>query len=247
MQYFVEDDNDGVFSIASNGTLIVGSGGLKNVNISVVSIGAKDRKSKKIGRAVVSVKIRTQPLNKIEFFDFPENGVKFDPNQREVYSVKIANSNGEKFTYSMTQNDRFKIDSSTGVVYHVGRAESSASDVTLDVTVRRIDESPSEGVTKKLKFIVPALSNKNEPKFSSINATISSTASLSETIQLCPDHGSSDDPSIQIVSGNEDHLFSLDNLNRRLLLSRRPRYGAVHKCYSTKMCKVILNICHGWY
>ena len=77
-QYFVDDDSDGIFNIASNGSVVVNSGGFKNVNVSVVAIGAKDRKSKKIGRAVISVKIVTQAVNKIEFVDFPESGVDVD-------------------------------------------------------------------------------------------------------------------------------------------------------------------------
>jgi len=223
----VEDDNDGIFSIASNGSIIVGAGGLKNVNVSVISVGAKDRKSKKIGRAVVSVKIRTQLLNKIEFLDFPEDGVQIDLSKRDVFHVKVtesSSSNGEKFTFSMSPSDRFKIDSSKGIVYNIGKSDVSESteSVTLDITVRRIDELPSDGVTRKLKLIVPPSTQKSEPKFSSLNVTISSSASLSETIQLCPHLDKSDDPSIQIVSGNEDHLFTLDTLNRRLLLARRP-------------------------
>ena len=77
-QFFVDDDNDGVFSIASNGSVVINPLGLKNVNTSVVTIGAKDRKSKKVGRAVVSVKIVTQALNKIDFVDFPNDGVDVD-------------------------------------------------------------------------------------------------------------------------------------------------------------------------
>ena len=186
----------------SNGSLIIASGGLKGVNVSVISIGAKDRKSKKVGRAVISVKLRTQPMTKIEFLDF---------------------SSDEKLIFSMTPNERFKIDSSNGIIYNVKKNDAIES-VTLDVIVRSFDQSPAAGVSRKLKLIVPPSSDKNEPKFSSINATISSTASLSETIQLCPHLNKSDDPSLQIISGNEDHLFTLDNLNRRLLLSRRPRY-----------------------
>jgi len=222
-QYFVEDDNDGIFSLASNGSLIIGSGGLKGVNVSVVSIGAKDRKSKKVGRAVVSVKLRTQPLTKIEFLDFP-NDVKVDLSKREIFKVKV--STDEKLIFSMTPNEIFKIDSSNGIIYNV-KKNKAAESVTLDVTVRRFDESVAAGVSKKLKLVVSPSSDTNEPRFSTINATIPSTASLSETIQLCPSLDKSDDPSLQIVSGNEDHLFTLDNLNRRLLLSRRPRYNFV--------------------
>ena len=204
----------------SNGSLIIASGGLKGVNVSVVSIGAKDRKSKKVGRAVISVKLRTQPMTKIEFLDFPDD-VKVEPGKREIFQVKV--SSDEKLIFSMTPNERFKIDSSNGIIYNVKKNDAIES-VTLDVIVRSFDQSPAAGVSRKLKLIVPPSSDKNEPKFSSINATISSTASLSETIQLCPHLNKSDDPSLQIISGNEDHLFTLDNLNRRLLLSRRPRY-----------------------
>ena len=220
-QYFVDDDSDGIFNIASNGSVVVNSGGFKNVNVSVVAIGAKDRKSKKIGRAVISVKIVTQAVNKIEFVDFPESGV--DVTKREIFRIRSSASNDDKVVFSMTQNDRFKIDSSNGVVYNVGKSVNGESTevVALDVTVRRLDES--DGVTRKLKLIVPPLTQRSDPKFSSLNVTLSSTASLSETIQLCPQLETGDAASMKIVSGNDDHLFTLDNLNKRLLLARRPR------------------------
>ena len=121
-QYFVDDDSDGIFNIASNGSVVVNSGGFKNVNVSVVAIGAKDRKSKKIGRAVISVKIVTQAVNKIEFVDFPESGVDVDLTKREIFRIRSSASNDDKVVFSMTQNDRFKIDSSNGVVYNVGKS-----------------------------------------------------------------------------------------------------------------------------
>ena len=222
-QYFVDDDSDGIFNIASNGSVVVNSGGFKNVNVSVVAIGAKDRKSKKIGRAVISVKIVTQAVNKIEFVDFPESGVDVDLTKREIFRIRSSASNDDKVVFSMTQNDRFKIDSSNGVVYNVGKSVNGESTevVALDVTVRRLDES--DGVTRKLKLIVPPLTQRSDPKFSSLNVTLSSSASLSETIQLCPQLESSDAATMKIVSGNEDHLFTLDTLNKRLLLARRPR------------------------
>lgn len=222
-QYFVDDDSDGIFNIASNGSVVVNSGGFKNVNVSVVAIGAKDRKSKKIGRAVISVKIVTQAVNKIEFVDFPESGVDVDLTKREIFRIRSSASNDDKVVFSMTQNDRFKIDSSNGVVYNVGKSVNGESTevVALDVTVRRLDES--DGVTRKLKLIVPPLTQRSDPKFSSLNVTLSSTASLSETIQLCPQLETGDAASMKIVSGNDDHLFTLDNLNKRLLLARRPR------------------------
>jgi hypothetical protein len=132
-------------------------------------------------------------------------------------------TNDDKVVFTMTPNDRFKIDSFNGVVYNVGKSVSGESTevVALDVTVRRIDET--DGVTRKLKLIVPPLLKKSDPKFSSLNVTLSSTASLSETIQICPQLDASDAATLKIVSGNEDHLFSLDNLNKRLLLARRPR------------------------
>ena len=222
-QSFVDDDSDGIFNIASNGSVVVNSGGFKNVNVSVVAIGAKDRKSKKIGRAVISVKIVTQAVNKIEFVDFPESGVDVDLTKREIFRIRSSASNDDKVVFSMTQNDRFKIDSSNGVVYNVGKSVNGESTevVALDVTVRRLDES--DGVTRKLKLIVPPLTQRSDPKFSSLNVTLSSTASLSETIQLCPQLETGDAASMKIVSGNDDHLFTLDNLNKRLLLARRPR------------------------
>ena len=226
-QYFVDDDSDGIFNIASNGSVVVNSGGFKNVNVSVVAIGAKDRKSKKIGRAVISVKIVPQAVNKIEFVDFPESGVDVDLTKREIFRIRSSASNDDNVVFSMTQNDRFKIDSSNGVVYNVGKSVNgnaggdSTEVVTLDVTVRRLDES--DGATRKLKLVVPPLSLKSDPKFASLNVTLSSSASLSETIQLCPQLDSADAATMKIVSGNEDHLFTLDNLNKRLLLARRPR------------------------
>ena len=222
-QYFVDDDSDGIFNIASNGSVVVNSGGFKNVNVSVVAIGAKDRKSKKIGRAVISVKIVTQAVNKIDFVDFPESGVDVDLTKREIFRIRSSASNDDKVVFSMTQNDRFKIDSSNGVVYNVGKSVNGESTevIALDVTVRRLDES--DGVTRKLKLIVPPLTQRSDPKFSSLNVTLSSTASLSETIQLCPQLETGDAASMKIVSGNDDHLFTLDNLNKRLLLARRPR------------------------
>ena len=223
-QFFVDDDNDGVFSIASNGSVVINPLGLKNVNTSVVTIGAKDRKSKKVGRAVVSVKIVTQALNKIDFVDFPNDGVDVDLSKREIFRVKSSATNDDKVVFSMTPSDRFKIDSFNGVVYNVGNSVKGGDTtevVSLDITVRRIDEAG--GATRKLKLIVPPLSQRSDPTFSSLNVTLSSSASLSETIQLCPQLESSDAATMKIVSGNEDHLFTLDTLNKRLLLARRPR------------------------
>lgn len=225
VQYFIDGDDFGVFSIAPNGSLIVSSLGLKNVNISVVGVVAKDRRSKKISRAVVSVKVRTEPLKKIEFQNFPDDGVKVDPNSREVLRIKASEDENQKLFFSMTPKDGFRIDVSNGIVYNVGRlgGDTGQEMTTLnyEVTVRRADESLTEGVTKKLKLIVPTPLNSNAPGFSSLNVTLSSTVSLAETIDLCPTND--EHQPLQIVSGNEEHLFTLDSLNRRLLLSRRPR------------------------
>jgi len=242
VQYFIDGDDFGVFSLAPNGSLIVTSFGLRDVNVSVVGVAAKDRRSKKIGRAVVSIKVRTEPLKSIEFIHFPEEGVKVDLKNREVLTIKTTED--EQLFFTMTPKDRFRIDTSNGRIYNVGRLGpgdqgQETTVLNYEISARRAaDQSWSDAVTKKLKLIVPTYLSEMAPGFSSLNVTLSSSVSLAETIDLCP-MNKEHYQQLQMVSGNEDHLFTLDNLNRRLLLSRRPRYNPKHNFFgNTRCCQI---------
>ena len=198
--------------ISSNGTIVITQP--MPTNTSKLIVQAQDRRSKKIASAVVVIDTKATVDDPLEF---DISGDTFEIGMtREVLQLKLKNDPSEPVVFNVSSNPLVTIDTSTGILYK--RSHIQASNGNIKVSARKLNSD--EHIEKSLRFFLPsALKARNQLVMKQKSVSLPTNSDLNTRVDLC-DYKTS--TSSQILSGNDDNLFSLDSAKQVLVLVKNP-------------------------
>ena len=198
--------------ISSNGTLVVTQPMPSNTSKLIVQ--AQDRRSRKLASAVVVIDTKATVDDPLEF---DISGDTFEIGMtREVLQLKLKNDPSEPVVFNVSSNPLVTVDSSTGILYK--KSHIQASNGNIKVSARKLNSD--EQIEKSLRFFLPSsLKSRNQLMMKEKSISLPTNSNLNTKVELC-DYKTS--TSSQILSGNDDNLFSLDSAKQVLVLVKNP-------------------------
>jgi protocadherin-16/23 len=200
--------------VASNGTVVLNQG--METNSTKIIAQAKDRRSKLTTTAVVVIDVKATLEEPLEFALDTDT---FEVGQAdEILKLKLKN-NQDNVVFNITTNDHIGIDPTRGILFRLNNAGVVGSE-SLEVSVRRLNERPEEATKKTLRFFWTSSKTSSVLMAKSRQVHLPINSPLNSKVNLCDPSGGRTSSITQILSGNDDNLFTLDK--QVLVLVKRP-------------------------
>lgn len=202
--------------IGSNGTLVINQPMPNNSSKLLVTV--EDKRSRQTSTAVVVINTKATVDEPLEF-DLSSDTFEIGSTE-ELFAIKLKSEPSEPVVFNVTDNPFVVIDPITGQLFKKSNPKVLSS--TVQVSVRKISDSDSEGIRKTLRLFMPNAQN-HQRKLTMNSKTVDlplNSSPLSTKVDICDSKAPSSN--LQILSGNDDNLFTLESLKQQLILFKTP-------------------------
>ena len=206
--------------ISANGTIVINQPMPSNSSKLIVQV--QDKRSRQSSTAVVVITTKATIDEPLEF-DLSTDTFELG-SADEVLQLKLKNDHLDQLiVYNVSSNPFVVIDPISGKLFKKSHVPNVLNGNVV-VSVRKISDSLDDAIKKTLRFFLkPSSKNSNSHRLVHQKKTAQlplNSAPLSTKVELC---GSNTPTStLQILSGNDENLFSLDSSKQVLVLVKTP-------------------------